>query len=53
MTRALSAKNRRAYRHYRMCRAVGRFPPDAVVERNAALIRGVEEEIERVWDAGR
>lgn len=43
----LSARNRQAYRHYRECRAVGVFPDDPIVRRNAALIRRVEEAFER------
>jgi hypothetical protein len=40
----LSERNGRAYLHYRRCKAVGRFPEDAIVERNAAIILGIEEE---------
>ena len=39
--RQLSDKNRMAYWHYLQCRAVGRFPDDPIVERNAAIIRQV------------
>lgn len=39
----LSDRNRQAYRHYLECRAVGSFPDDPIVRRNAALIRAEEE----------
>jgi hypothetical protein len=39
----LSGRNLRAYVHYRECRAVGRFPDDAIVRKNARLIRDAEE----------
>ena len=41
----LSERNAVAYMHYRRCKAVGRFPVDAIVERNAALILSIEEEV--------
>jgi hypothetical protein len=44
----LSEKNWRAYQHYLECRAVGEWPTgDAIVRRNAMLIRGVEESAAR------
>jgi hypothetical protein len=49
----LSLKNAQAYWHYRECRAVGEFPRgpdgriDPIVRRNAALIAGVEQAVER------
>lgn len=33
---------------YRECRAVGEFPGDAIVRRNAAIIRDVEDLVEKV-----
>lgn len=36
-------RSRRVLRHYRECRAVGRFPDDPIVRRNAGLIREVED----------
>lgn len=39
--------NQQAYQHYLQCKAVGRFPEDAIVERNAGLIRQAEEIAER------
>lgn len=39
----LSDRNLFAYQHYLECRAVGQFPDDAIVRRNAAIIRGVED----------
>lgn len=43
----LSDKNWQAWTHYNRCRAVRRFPEDEIVERNAGLIRMVEEEAKR------
>lgn len=43
----LSQKNWRAFLHYLTCKAVGRFPRDAIVERNAGLIRLVEDQSDR------
>jgi len=45
--RGLNPANLAAYRHYRECRATGRFPDDAIVRRNAAIIRAQEESHER------
>jgi hypothetical protein len=39
----LSPKNMAAYLHYLECRAVGQFPADPIVRRNAAAIRHVED----------
>lgn len=49
----LSERNAAAYLHYRRCRAVLRFPADRIVERNAALIQGIEEQAaeRRLFDA--
>ncbi len=47
----LSEKNTAALVHYRECRAVGEFPADAIVARNAALIRAAEDAAERVHQA--
>ena len=44
----LSEKNLAALLHYRECRAVGEFPADGIVARNAALIRAAEDAAERV-----
>lgn len=46
----LSDKNVLALIHYRECRAVGEFPNDAIVRRNAALIRGAEDVAARVHE---
>jgi len=45
--RTLNERNQMAYEHYKQCRAVGRFPEDPVVERNAAVIRELEDEHDR------
>lgn len=39
----LTADNLKAYRHFRRCEAVGRFPEDESVEANATIIRSVIE----------
>lgn len=44
----LSDKNWAAYAHYLECRATGQFPADAIVSRNAALIRGAEDAAARM-----
>ena len=44
----LSEKNRLAYLHHLECKAVGQFPADAIVRRNAALIESAEGAAERV-----
>ena len=49
-SRALNRTNREAWEHYQECRAVGAFPDDPVVRRNAALIREAEQIHERIRD---
>lgn len=49
--RTLWPENELCYEHYRECRAVGRFPNDSVVRRNAAIIMEVEDTIEKRNDA--
>lgn len=44
----ITEKNLAALIHYRESRAVGDFPDDPIVRRNAALIRGAEDVAERV-----
>lgn len=44
-SKELSEKNMRAYRHYLECKAVGDFPQDAIVRRNAGIIRVVEDSV--------
>jgi len=39
----LSQKNLQAWHHYQECRAVGNFPDDPIVRRNAALIKRIED----------
>ena len=41
----LTEQNTMAYQFIRECRAVGRFPDDAIVRHNAALIEEVEQDI--------
>jgi hypothetical protein len=40
---ALTERNRKAWEHYLECKAVGRFPDDPIVRRNAGLIRQIED----------
>lgn len=40
----MSDKNFAAWKHYRQCRAVGIFPDDPIVRRNAEIIREIEDE---------
>jgi len=47
----LSERNQQAYWHYLRSKAVGRFPRDPIVERNAGLIRMVEDEVSREREA--
>ncbi len=42
-----SERSKAAYLHYLECVAVGRFPDDPIVRRNAAIIRRVEQMWER------
>ena len=46
-SRALSESNQRCYEHYLECRAVGKFPDDPIVRRNAAIIAEVLEQVEK------
>lgn len=41
--KSLSRQNMQAYEHYKTCKAVGRFPEDSIVERNATLFAMAEE----------
>lgn len=45
--RELSKRNEQAYDHYLRCRATALFPDDPLVARNAAIIRSVEDALER------
>lgn len=45
--RDLSLKNRMAWSHYQECAAVGRFPHDGIVERNAGLFKTAEQVADR------
>ena len=47
-SRALSDRNWRAWQHYQECRAVGQFPDDPIVRRNASIILSVTESAE--WE---
>ena len=44
----LSERNTAAYLHYLECAAIGEFPKDAIVHRNAALIRDVKDAGDRL-----
>lgn len=43
----LTARNWQAYKHYKECEAVGQFPDDAIVRRNAAIIKSIEDTARR------
>lgn len=45
---SLTEKNSAAFVHYIECRAVGRFPDDPIVARNAAVIRKVMDDQDRL-----
>lgn len=44
----LTEQNWRAWAHYRECVAVGSFPDDPIVRRNAAVIRAAEDAAEQL-----
>lgn len=44
----LSPANWRAYMHYLECKAVGQFPDDPIVRRNAALFAQAEKVADRI-----
>jgi len=46
--RSLTPQNEQCYRHYLRCKATGHWPKDALVWRNAGLIRTVEDQVERL-----
>lgn len=46
-SKELTPENRAAYRHYLECKAVGEFPDDPIVRRNAGIIRNMEEVVAR------
>jgi hypothetical protein len=43
----ISPKNASAYRHYKECRAIGVFPDDPIVRRNATIIYEIEKEADK------
>ena len=43
----LNQANQDCYEHYSQCKAVGHFPDDPIVRRNAAVIAEVEKRVER------
>ena len=43
----LTDQNWLAYQFHQECKAVGRFPGDPIVRRNAAIIESVERDIDR------
>lgn len=44
----LSEKNWQAYQHYQECKAVGEFPDDDIVRRNAAIIARAEKAVDQM-----
>lgn len=47
----LSERNLWAWQHYLRCKAVGQFPDDPIVRRNAAIMAEVEKEIDHLRQA--
>lgn len=45
--RTLNPTNRKVYQHYLECRATGIFPDDPWVRKHAAIIKAVEEALEK------
>ena len=43
--KVLSVKNRKAYQHWKECKAVGQFPEDDIVRQNAAMIQEIVENV--------
>lgn len=44
----LSEKNWQAYQHYGECKAVGEFPDDDIVRRNAAIVARAEKAADQI-----
>ncbi|QDU06832.1 hypothetical protein [Gimesia aquarii] len=42
--KVLSPKNMQAYQHWKECKAVGQFPDDEIVKRNAAMIQEIHDQ---------
>lgn len=49
--KTLNESNQVCYDHFRECEAVGQFPDDPIVRRNAALIKDTIREVERGKEA--
>jgi hypothetical protein len=47
----LTPRSRAVIEHYQQCRAVGRFPEDAIVEEHAGLLHAIEEQLARKQQA--
>lgn len=43
----LTERNLQAYLHHMECRAVGEFPNDPIVRRNARILRAILDEVEQ------
>lgn len=43
--KVLSSRNMKAYRHWKECKAVGQFPDDDIVRKNAALIQEIVDSV--------
>ena len=50
-SKGISDRNWKAWQHYQECRAVGMFPDDPIVRRNAAIIRAATDAAERQQQA--
>lgn len=44
----LTVENEAAYEHYRECRAVSSWPDDPIVRQTAAVIRELEDAVEKI-----
>jgi hypothetical protein len=51
--RRMSPRNKAAYEHFRLCEAIGQFPDDPIVMRNALVIRQARRAAQREISSGR
>lgn len=47
----MNQRNWSAYRHYLECKAIGQFPDDPMVRKNASIIRQIEEQAAELRNA--
>lgn len=48
--KTLSPENELCYEHFLECKAIGQFPDDSVVRRNAAVIQGVLDAVSTIQE---